>query len=130
MNCAPLPADDVVFGGRLDFGDELEKIGVQRAAEAFVGRDEQNTPRLHRTLHEERVERFLDAICERGEHARHDLHVGPAGRARTCCAFFIFEAATNSIALVIWRVFLTDLMRRRISRVEAIFRKGLKDLNG
>ncbi|GAB5558865.1 MAG: hypothetical protein SynsKO_05120 [Synoicihabitans sp.] len=36
-------------------------------------------------------------------------------------AFFIFEAATNSIALVIWRVFLTDLMRRRMSRVEAMW---------
>ena len=38
----------------------------------------------------------------------------------SCCAFFIFEAATNSIALVIWRVFLTDLIRRRMSRVLGI----------
>src|ERR1043165_3000687 len=37
-----------------------------------------------------------------------------------CWAFFIFEAATSSIAFVIWRVFLTDLMRRRMSRVEAM----------
>ena len=36
------------------------------------------------------------------------------------CAFFIFAAATNCIALVIWAVFLTDLMRRRMSRVEGI----------
>jgi hypothetical protein len=42
----------------------------------------------------------------------------PASAA--CWAFFIFEAATSSIALVIWRVFLTDLMRRRMSRVEAM----------
>src|SRR5271170_291224 len=38
----------------------------------------------------------------------------------SCCAFFIFEAATSSIAFVIWRMFLTDLMRRRMSRVLGI----------
>ena len=34
-----------------------------------------------------------------------------------CCAFRILAEATICIALVIWAVFLTDLMRRRMSRV-------------
>ena len=39
----------------------------------------------------------------------------PASAA--CCALRILAAATICIALVIWAVFLTDLMRRRMSRV-------------
>ena len=43
------------------------------------------------------------------------------GSARAICwARRILEAATICIALVIWAVFLTDLMRRRMSRVLAI----------
>ena len=42
------------------------------------------------------------------------------------CAFFIFAAATNCMALVIWAVFLTDLIRRRMSRVEGIYER-MKD---
>ena len=38
----------------------------------------------------------------------------PANAA--CWALRILEAATICIALVIWAVFLTDLMRRRMSR--------------
>ena len=34
-----------------------------------------------------------------------------------CCAFSIFDDATICMALVIWAVLLTDLMRRRMSRV-------------
>ena len=34
-----------------------------------------------------------------------------------CCALRILAAATICIALVIWAVFLTDLIRRRMSRV-------------
>src|SRR5476649_100284 len=34
-----------------------------------------------------------------------------------CCALRILAAATICIALVIWAVFFTDLMRRRMSRV-------------
>jgi hypothetical protein len=37
--------------------------------------------------------------------------------ARPCWALRILDAATICIALVIWAVFLTDLMRRRMSRV-------------
>ena len=37
-----------------------------------------------------------------------------------CCALRIFAAATICIALVIWAVFLTDLIRRRMSRVLAM----------
>ena len=36
------------------------------------------------------------------------------------CALRIFAAATICIALVIWAVFLTDLIRRRMSRVLAM----------
>jgi hypothetical protein len=36
-----------------------------------------------------------------------------------CCAFRILDAATICIALVICAVFLTDLIRRRMSRVLA-----------
>jgi hypothetical protein len=36
----------------------------------------------------------------------------------------IFEAATICIALVIWAVLLTDLMRLRISRVLAMVRSA------
>ncbi len=39
----------------------------------------------------------------------------PASAA--CCALRILAAATICIALVIWAVFLTDRMRRRMSRV-------------
>jgi hypothetical protein len=53
------------------------------------------------------------------EHVGQQVGVGQAAQG-ACWAFFIFEAATSSIALVIWRVFLTDLMRRRMSRVLAI----------
>jgi hypothetical protein len=69
---------------------------------------------------------LVDATGEGGEHLGHELGVGRPARA-ACCAFFIFDAATSSIALVIWRVFLTDLMRRRMSRVEAMDQERLKD---
>ena len=36
------------------------------------------------------------------------------------CAFFILEVATICIALVIWRVLFTPLIRKRISRVLAM----------
>jgi hypothetical protein len=42
----------------------------------------------------------------------------PANAA--CCALRILAAATICIALVIWAVFLTDRMRRRMSRVLGI----------
>ena len=39
-----------------------------------------------------------------------------------CCALRILAAATICIALVIWAVFLTDLMRRRMSRVLGMYK--------
>jgi hypothetical protein len=52
------------------------------------------------------------------EQLAEQLGVSAAGR-RTCCALRIFAAATICMALVICEVFLTDLMRRRMSRVFA-----------
>src|SRR2546421_9743306 len=47
------------------------------------------------------------------------LHDALPISSATCCALRILEAATICIALVIWAVFLTDLMRRRMSRVRS-----------
>src|ERR1017187_4190671 len=41
-----------------------------------------------------------------------------------CCAFCIFDDATICMALVIWAVLLTDLIRRRISRVLGMTRSS------
>jgi hypothetical protein len=48
---------------------------------------------------------------------------GRPARAR-CWALRIFDAATICIALVIWDVLLTDRMRRRMSRLLAIYQNS------
>ena len=54
---------------------------------------------------------FADRIEQVGQQQR----VGRPATAASC-ARFIFDEETSCIARVICRVFLTDLMRRRMSR--------------
>ena len=100
---------------------EAQHVGVEAAAQALVGRDDDRADALHRlALHEERV---LVLGVGLG-----DVHRDAATRARRrgatarirSWAFFIFEAATISIALVILRVLCTLLILLRISLEPAI----------
>src|SRR4029077_5300022 len=58
------------------------------------------------------------------------LRISAMGRPASAATWArrIFEAATICMALVIWAVFLIDLMRRRISRVFAMGRFACGDL--
>ena len=76
-----LTTDHVKLGWRFNLGDEFEEIGVERAAEAFVGGDEQNAAGFDFALREKRMKRFIHAAAERREHIGHELSVGAAGQS-------------------------------------------------
>ncbi len=69
-NCVPLRPIEQNFAGVLDLLDKLEEVGVERAAQALVRRDEEDPARLHLALHEEGMDGLVDPACERGQHVR------------------------------------------------------------
>ena len=105
------------FGLRPELGRFAHQVGVEAAAQALVGADQDDAPGGRIALFEKgmaEIPRSPPPVCP--APCSSDWRTGrPASAA--CWALRILEAATICIALVIWAVFLTDLMRRRMSRV-------------
>jgi hypothetical protein len=74
-----LAADGDELGRGLDVGDELEEVGVERTAEALVGRDEEDAAGLDLALSRGTGGDSSTRERERREHVGHELGVGPAG---------------------------------------------------
>jgi hypothetical protein len=86
-------------------------------AQALVGRDEQDAADLDLALGEEQRGRIRRGFAWRGVEDLVQTTRRRRGPARAeSCARFIFDDATICMALVIWPVLLTDLIRLRISR--------------
>ena len=112
--------DETVVAGS-NWATSAKQVAVERAAQALVRADQDHgafanfahcpasgwvkSPAVSRRV-------TLDAIQQSERTA--------AWSARLSCALRIFDAATICIALVICAVLLTDLMRRRMSRVLGI----------
>jgi hypothetical protein len=94
-----------------------QHVGVQAAAQALVGRDDDHAGALARSRVALAPGTDAGTRGWRGQ-VRGDvadlLGVGARGRIRSC-ALRILDAATISIALVILRVFCTLLILLRIS---------------
>ena len=76
---AAFAADGVELGRGLHLDDELEEVGVEGAAEAFVGGEKQDAAGLDLALGEEGVLHLGEAGGEAGEHPGEQLGVGAAG---------------------------------------------------
>jgi hypothetical protein len=116
----PVGDDPDRLAGLLELLDRVlgaaEQRAVEAAAQPAIAREHDDEHvRLVGRLHQERV---LD-VAGRGRDARDRLAerllVGRAAIAASV-ARFSFAPATSFIARVIWRVFLTDWMRFRMSR--------------
>ena len=103
--------------------DQPQHVGVEAAAQALVGRDHDGARRASRvsrgTRKGWRYSVFALAMCSTMLNSF--SMYGREARIRSW-AFFIFEAATISIALVILRVLCTLLILFRISLEPAICR--------
>ena len=99
--------------------DDPEEICVEGPAKALVGGNDEDASVLYGTAFEKRFVSKQPVVGKGTDNIRQQKGVGPPALADSW-ARFILEVATICIALVIWRVFLTPLMRLRMSRVLAM----------
>ena len=96
---------------------QAQHVGVEAAAQALVGGDDDRADALDRRRAWRRNGCLYSVLALRDvqrDAAARARRTGRDARMRSC-AFFIFEAATISIALVILRVLCTLLILLRIS---------------
>ena len=98
-------------------GGFAHQAAVEAAAEALVGADDNDATLRAVALLEQRMAEVFAGWRQARQHFVHQVGHKGVRPGRPCCALRILDAATICIALVIWAVFLTDLMRRRMSRV-------------